>query len=147
LRLRGPNRDKSADYETDAIQARERIRNEDETVRDVFSRILIDHNDISELSNRAVVVTADDPSTDKDECEIRLPAPPTRQNRVYVARDSIHHNQVEDQGYGVNANSGGFPLIEGNTFVWNRHAIAGTNSTEEAGLFEPRSLGDGNVQF
>jgi hypothetical protein len=33
----------------------------------------------------------------------------------------------------VNANSGGFPLIEGNTFVSNRHAIAGTASTPKTG--------------
>ena len=40
----------------------------------------------------------------------------------------LHPSQPSDQekGYGVNANSGAFPLIDGNVFYENRHAIAGT---------------------
>ena len=62
-----------------------------------------------------------------------MPNSNTRDNRVHVVRNFIHHNERDGDGYGVNANSGGFPLIEGNTFVWNRHAIAATNSTEMTG--------------
>ena len=43
---------------------------------------------------------------------------------VRVARNFIHHNQKQNNGYGVGTAGGGRALIEGNTFDWNRHAIA-----------------------
>lgn len=38
-----------------------------------------------------------------------------------VARNFLHHNMRDDGGYGVGAQ--GRALIDGNTFVWNRHDI------------------------
>ena len=50
-------------------------------------------------------------------------APPLFSN-VFVARNFLHHNRQQEKGYGVVTGKGGFPLIEGNTFLANRHAIA-----------------------
>ena len=49
---------------------------------------------------------------------------PDRLTHVRITRNHIHHNQKEGRGYGVVANRGAFPLIDGNTFDSNRHAIA-----------------------
>jgi hypothetical protein len=154
LRIEGPTRlsDESLEDNLPAngIQVRERTRDGDGRIHELFSRIVIDHNDLSDWPIRAVWVTADDRRADvgwevtPDECRIdtietaegqTVPLPPqaSRPNRVQVVRNFIHHNRVQGSGYGVNANSGGFPLIEGNTFVENRHAIAATNSTPETG--------------
>jgi hypothetical protein len=50
--------------------------------------------------------------------------PFTRATNVLIARNFIHHNRMQDYGYGVESNWGGFPLVDGNVFVANRHAIA-----------------------
>jgi hypothetical protein len=41
-----------------------------------------------------------------------------------VKRNFLHHNREQEKGYGVVTGQGGFPLVEGNTFLANRHAIA-----------------------
>ena len=47
-----------------------------------------------------------------------------RPRNVLVARNFIHHNIRGDLGYGVTLYPNGFATIVGNTFVYNRHAIA-----------------------
>lgn len=136
LRLRGPSGSTSGDDpDASAIKIKERIRESEEphAVREIYSRIVVDHNEISQFTAQAVHVNAGDALTDKDVCEVQLPAPNLRNNRVHVVRNFIHHNAKTERGYGVQANSGAFPLVVGNTFVFNRHAIAATNSTEETG--------------
>ncbi len=95
-------------------------------IRDnLYLRTIIDHNDISDWTGQAVDVWgADQP----DVCgDFRDPRG-SRPNNARVARNFIHHNQRQEGGYGVQAHRNGFPLIEGNTFVSNRHAIMADGS-------------------
>jgi len=112
LRLRGPSRDTDIDQtpvwgigtEQDHLQA----------------RMIIDHNDISDWPGAAVTVSgAAEPGVCTDMGDPRG----SRPNNLRVARNFIHHNQKQEAGYGVRAEKNSFPLIEGNTFVSNRHAI------------------------
>jgi hypothetical protein len=119
LRLRGPSRSTDSDLVTAAgILARENF----------FS--IIDHNELSDWTGHAVDVKGDLTFDRCNEPE-KAVCPPQRSiedfylNRVRVARNFIHHNRRQNRGYGVLAREGGFPMIEGNTFVSNRHAIAG----------------------
>ena len=114
LRLRGPSRTTDADG-PDSIGI---------TVRDdLYLRSVIDHNDISDWTTQAVYVDGDPnlPTICRDHRDPRG----FRPQNVRVARNFIHHNRKQNAGYGVAAHYGGFPLIEGNTFVSNRHAIKG----------------------
>jgi hypothetical protein len=108
LRLRGPSRDTSQDVcDAKGISVRD----------DFFSGVNIDHNDISDWTVAGVfVVENDDPET--------CPAfDPNRPHNVRVARNFIHNNERQGNGYGVAANQGADPLVDGNTFSANRHAI------------------------
>ncbi len=51
--------------------------------------------------------------------------PPLRRPRVTVANNYLHHNQQAGAGYGVSVRDGAFAVIFGNTFDFNRHAVAG----------------------
>ena len=109
LRLRGPSRDSRKDQPgSSAIVA-----------QDTAIRTIIDHNDLSDWTSAAVSVRTDDGSTScRDHRDPRaLP------HNVRIARNFIHHNRMQNLGYGV-VSSSAFPLIEGNTFYENRHAIA-----------------------
>jgi hypothetical protein len=145
LRLSGPNHDPRSTDEVnqdDCHKSRGIVAQDwywDETGlsrrRVDLVRTLIDHNDVGDWTWQAVQVLGDDP-TSNDSCTqpgTENPQPESRGHNVWVARNFLHHNLVQNKGYGVNANSGAFPLIEGNTFVSNRHAIAGTNSTPATG--------------
>jgi hypothetical protein len=52
--------------------------------------------------------------------------PSSRPQNVRVVRNFLHHNHMWSSGYGVVTYSG-YPSIEGNTFLSNRHAIAASN--------------------
>ena len=107
LRLRGPSRSTDGDgYDARGI-----------LISDDALRTIIDHNDLSDWTTAAVWVSKDN---DVRECEVWNGSRP---QNVRVVRNFIHHNEKQDSGYGVCTNVGGFPLIEGNTFVANRHAI------------------------
>jgi hypothetical protein len=115
LRLHGPSRSLADDTpEATGILA-----------PDHYLRSIIDHNDMSDWSESAVRVRGEDWS---EECLIRdhrdNPVPLARPRNVRVARNFLHHNQRWGSGYGVVVYYGAYPLIEGNTFVSNRHAIA-----------------------
>ncbi|TKB69808.1 MAG: hypothetical protein E8D45_13575 [Nitrospira sp.] len=120
LRLRGPSRstvDEASNKDARAID-----------VLDSATRVLIDHNDISDWPAQGVrVVMADEPAVCNDHRDPRGARP----NNVRVTRNFIHHNQKQNRGYGVQAHINSFPLIDGNTFVSNRHAIeaSGTGCT------------------
>ncbi|MEO8347976.1 MAG: hypothetical protein ABI610_03610, partial [Acidobacteriota bacterium] len=143
LRLRGGNHIRNTgfeNYQSNGIMINETQKDNDGNVfaEDLparHSRIIADHNDIYDFTWRGVFVGAGDPAVPEDQqyCYERPPAAETRPNLTQVSRNFIHHNLVQNKGYGVNATSGGFPLIEGNTFLNNRHAIAGTNSTPFTG--------------
>ncbi len=90
----------------------------------IHQRVIIDHNEMWKWAGCAVdVVGAKNlPEICSDE---RNPKDSGLLPNVRVARNYIHHNRKQNAGYGVAAHEGGFPLIEGNTFNENRHAIMG----------------------
>lgn len=141
LRLRGGNHFQStcgceADFQSNGVVINETQKSNGVVLEEDFkaqhSRIVVDHNDIYDFTWRGVFVGAGDPEA-PEFCYERPPASETRPNVVQVSRNFLHDNLVQNKGYGVNANSGAFPLIEGNTFWNNRHAIAGTNSSPYTG--------------
>jgi hypothetical protein len=87
---------------------------------DNFTHTIIDHNDMSDWTNAAIQVEGGNSI-------LRCGSPNIhRQQNVRVARNFIHHNQNwTGGGYGVVTGGGGYPSIEGNTFLSNRHSIAG----------------------
>jgi hypothetical protein len=83
---------------------------------------IIDHNDISNWTSAGVEALNTEMANLNDN------DPPSRPQTIRVVRNFIHHNERNNLGYGVFANTASFPLIEGNTFIMNRHAIAGSAS-------------------
>ncbi len=128
VRLRGPNTSRDT-----AEAAHADSRGIEDAADDTFVRVVIDHNDVSDWVDAAVQIknflnsgSPDcDPGDNGD--------PQLRTSNAHVARNFIHHNLVQNNGYGVNSNAGGFPFIEGNMFLENRHAIASTHSTSHTG--------------
>jgi hypothetical protein len=43
---------------------------------------------------------------------------------VRITRNYFHHNEAAGNGYGINVKFGAYPLIDRNTFDYNRHAIS-----------------------
>jgi hypothetical protein len=87
-------------------------------------RTIIDHNDLSSFTLAGVEVqgtqttaaTACAPSEKGD--------PLNRPYDAFIARNFFHHNEMQDRGYAVGIAQGAFPLVLGNMFYLNRHAIA-----------------------
>ena len=126
LRLRGPSRSNGGDQaQSNAISV---VEGDSEAWND-FRGSIIDRNDISDWAWRGVYVKGlETTSACTDPTDPRgWPA------FTWVARNFIHHNRAYEKGYGVNANSGGFPLIDGNVFTENRHAIAATEASAHTG--------------
>jgi hypothetical protein len=102
-----------------------------------YTHTIIDHNDISNFTGNGVLVQGSDAEGDgaialNSSCDPD-DDPSTRRHNVLVARNFIHHNSMQDAGYGVESTWGGFPLIEGNVFVSNRHAIAAGKGSAHTG--------------
>lgn len=111
LRMRGPTRSLDRGTQVDkGILAHSK------------STSIIDHNDFSDWPVAAIEVTGDGIQ------DHRNPRP----ENVRIARNFIHHNRRGGTGYGVVTGANGYASIEGNTFVENRHAIAG-DGTESCG--------------
>ncbi len=77
---------------------------------------LIDHDDMSYWSSPVSTGCSDTAPDVRD--------PSTRPQNIRVMRNYIHHNP---HGYGV-VTDRAFPLVKGNTFLVNRHAVAATNA-------------------
>ena len=77
---------------------------------------LIDHNELSCWTTAGVGTSYAG--------KTYLPNPPLRLQPILIVKNFIHHNPMQNFGYGVVTGSGSIPLIEGNTFLMNRHAIA-----------------------
>lgn len=108
LRMQGPGGEDQPPYATGIA------------TQDKFKAI-IDHNEIFGWTAAAVNVTSDNIND--------LSNPFLRPTNLRVVRNFIHHNN--SSGYGV-VTYGGYPLIEGNTFVSNRHSIAASNEADSA---------------
>jgi hypothetical protein len=116
LRLRGPN---TAREQDDKKQGSNGI------IAGQAFHTIIDHNDGSDWYGGAVLVTGQPgPAASENVCSGN-----TFTNNVRVSRNFLHHNLMDGEGYGVDAKADAFPLIDGNTFVMNRHAIAMTHSS------------------
>lgn len=114
LRLRGPTRS----TDSDAVDARGVLFNQD---RLLFHGSIIDHNDLSDWTLAAVDVRGLDIGT---RCQAGDNNAGSIEENVRVTRNFIHHNRRQGEGYGVVTKDGANTLIDGNTFLSNRHAIA-----------------------
>ncbi len=125
LRLQGPSR--STDQNQPAAIG---VRLQDGLTNHFF-RSIIDHNDISDWTWNGVRAAGDD-AGDLTTCDPK-DNPLIRPINAVIARNFIHHNRMQDFGYGVESSFGGFPLVQGNTFVSNRHSIAAGYGTQHTG--------------
>jgi len=89
----------------------------------LHQRVIIDHNEMWKWTDVAVNVKGDLVELPPDCSDTGKPKDSGLSPNVRVARNYIHHNRKYEAGYGVASHVGGFPLIEGNTFNENRHAI------------------------
>ncbi len=120
LRLRGPSRGADKDGpQGRAIFVVDEASNHS---------ITIDHNELSDWPDAAVLVQG---GLVSKRC---LSNQPPRPETVRIARNFIHHNQKQNAGYGAGARFGGVALIEGNTFVSNRHAVTGEDGRPGTGF-------------
>ena len=96
-----------------------------------FVGTAIDHNDISAWTSAGVEIFGDaetkgGPGDGITTCRVPDPAPA---DRVRIDRNFIHHNDEDvGNGYGIVTSYGGIANILGNTFLMNRHSIAGDGS-------------------
>lgn len=134
LRLVGPTNSQSKDYPKVAgVKAFDYA----------FDHVFIDHNEFLHWTSAGVSVQGNVSE------EWTCPAPSTtRRSGVRVVRNSLHDNRRDDAGYGVVSSYGAFPLIEGNTFSSNRHAIAadGRSHTGYRALYNLVLDGDAPLQ-
>jgi hypothetical protein len=114
MRLRGPTRQRPFGLVTFGIRT---------TSQFPISGLVIDHNDLSDWTGSAVEVAG--PNGEVQEC--RDPGnPPFRILEVRVVRNFIHNNLYDSGfGYGVSVGGGAYASIDSNTFLNNRHSIAG----------------------
>jgi Right handed beta helix region len=122
LRLRGPSSSTGEYGAACGLDEGELCRAIVAIQADTESTALISDNEIFEWPGLAVDVRGD------EEVEACRPSTGSPEYRIRVVRNYIHHNQRTDGGYGVKVDDGGRVLVEGNTFDWNWHAIAGDGS-------------------
>lgn len=88
-----------------------------------LQRSIVDHSQFSGFTYAAV--KANEQHDDLSCLDSETTDPTTRPTNFRVARNFILYNRMEELGYGVEVEQGGYALIDGNTFDSNRHAIAG----------------------
>jgi hypothetical protein len=116
LRLTGPSRSKgTATFDTGIF------------VKDSFISTIIDNNDMSAWTSSAVNVFNEE---EIEDWACSTPDEIVRPENVHVVRNFIHHNAMDDFGYGVVVGGDGFAGIVGNTFLMNRHAIAADGTAQ-----------------
>jgi FG-GAP-like repeat len=95
------------------------------------SAVVIDHNDISDWPESSVAVFGGQfGNADSLMCADANQPNLARNEQVHVYRNYMHHNENND-GYGVEFGDGGTATVWGNTFLMNRHSIAGGGDTLE----------------
>ena len=90
---------------------------------------LIDHNDISDWVAAGIDVRGG--HSENKNCDDIIDDPATIAN-VRIERNFLHHNERKDLGYGAEVADGGRAVISGNTFLMNRHSIAGGGEAHES---------------
>lgn len=103
------------------------------------TEVIVDHNDLFAWENGTVIANGGvysdslscangQPGVFDPNTGFFSPVPPASMDSSHIERNFIHHNAEQSAGYGVNVARGGGSTILGNTFVYNRHAIAGNQS-------------------
>ena len=113
VRVQGPSEEKDEDPLSSGIAVTD----------DDFESVIIDHNEMRGWTHTAVKVMTVHDAYDETPCDDVVP---NRPRNVRVVRNFIHHNIRGGSGYGVQIYPNAFATIAGNTFVYNRHAIAAT---------------------
>lgn len=104
LRLKGPNSSTESEHHGKGIQIA------------AVAEVEIDNCEIYGFPNAAIEVV---------ELDIPPTIDPLNMNLFPRIHDNyIHHNRMDEEGYGVVVSHGAFALIEQNTFNNNRHSIA-----------------------
>jgi hypothetical protein len=88
---------------------------------------IIDHNDLSGWTH-ATVDVAHSKFAEEGQWACHSKEEGVPSTNVRVVRNFIHHNERDGEGYGVQVGNDGRATVSGNTFVMNRHAIAGDGS-------------------
>jgi hypothetical protein len=106
---------------------------------------IVDHNDMSGWTEAAVHVNYYSHYNSATDLQCDPPPTPIRRPRtVRVFRNFLHHNARAGLGYGVTIYANGFATILGNTFLYNRHAIAADGIAGTGyGAFDNLVLSDG----
>jgi hypothetical protein len=100
LRFRGPSGSTEAQHAEVAL-----------TIADAaITRVQVDRNEFYHWTRAGVF--------------IEEAGDPQHPENVRITRNYFHHNQAAGNGYGVNVRKGAYPLIDRNTFDYNRHAIS-----------------------
>jgi hypothetical protein len=87
-------------------------------------RTIIDHNDVSSFTLSGVEVSGTQTAASTPSCSSEHIDPLHRPYDALIARNFFHHNEMQNRGYAVGLDHGAFPLVLGNMFYLNRHAIA-----------------------
>jgi hypothetical protein len=125
LRLRGPTDSRDDGLGTQGIKASTR------------QRVFIDHNEIRFWPLAAVGLEGDDLYDDgtpvgddpadprANDSKVCYPGVQLKERPYFarVVRNFIHHNEMDQRGYGVVTSHAGFSSIEGNVFSMNRHSL------------------------
>ena len=128
IQVHGPSRDRDKDQ-----QRAYGIITQEDNFRNVF-----DHNDFSDWTETGLQTQGNDDPKDQtisptsdvfanvraQDCVTTNGDPQTRPTTTFIAHNFIHHNEKQNSGYGTESHLGAYPLVMGNTFVSNRHAIA-----------------------
>ena len=112
---------------TSASTAKNQPYSEGVLVDSLTLRTIVDHNDVSHFTAAGVEVRGTEPQK-VITCRNESSDPTSRPTDAFIARNFFHHNEMQDDGYGVEADQGGYPLVEANMFYLNRHAIAADGS-------------------
>jgi hypothetical protein len=123
LRLRGQSRSlhiKDVDTEAIVVSAPAATNGPSGSLTEFIAHI--DHNDISDWEDAAVVAGGTDTALPSVGCGGAKNDEKTL-NNVHIARNFLHDNERWSGGYGVNMGHGGRAFVEGNTFMMNRPAV------------------------
>jgi hypothetical protein len=126
LRLRGPTRTTDKIDPTPVGIQVDPIPFQLASTTQYFS--MVDHNDISDWVDAGIWVEGGHAQT--ADCSVAGDDQATLGN-LRIERNFIHNNERQDSGYGTELN-GGRALVSGNTFLMNRHAIAGGGDAHES---------------
>jgi hypothetical protein len=140
LRIRGPGR--GVDYpQLKGVNMVVGIFDPSQPDPRIYFSELVDHNDISDWGALSAV-DLKGPDADAAYCPM---IPPSGPQPAHVFRNFIHDNHAGNDGYGVDAGSGAYPLVFANMFQKNTHSVT-TDGYAKSGYMAVANLfASGNV--